>query len=293
MTQTNDYFVNIYATIRWDDSCQAVVVIWHRYAPSAEYRQVKNKVLELLVLQRGCQILTDDTNRGVIDLKDQEWTAQDWFPRAVAAGYVRIARVITSNLLTKLAVDRTRRHRSSPDSFEEDQFATFEEAKAWLMTQAKNNPGLPASSKSIAIPKPYSTTPTIPEVIYDETTFYKIKWVDISGYAYSEAKVFMDSEMFSNQLRKTSELLLVKKATGCILDVRRVTILAPENQDFLATEWTQKLPISLRRLALLFPQSTTMQMVTKRILRQEVKRNFELTFFDNEQEAIKWVSEAR
>lgn len=69
-----------------DAAIPCVVLVWGRYATSAQLRYVHECVLDLLRRQALHRILGDDTALAVIPVDDQAWLRDDWLPRALAVG---------------------------------------------------------------------------------------------------------------------------------------------------------------------------------------------------------------
>lgn len=136
------YFETDYVTISWDDTIKSVCVQWHKFALSEQLRLSFNKIIELLELKRGNQVLADTRNQGVIGLTDQDWINQDWYPRAVKAGYTRIAVILSKSIITKMSINRIMSEEHP--GLEESYFDEIDKAREWLLEKApvsktKNN----------------------------------------------------------------------------------------------------------------------------------------------------------
>jgi hypothetical protein len=125
------YFENEYATIRWDVSSKSVVLAWHKFAPSDKFRSVLDKMIEAMSHYHSGQILADTRNQGVITVVDQNWTNQDWYPRALKVGYRKIGVVLPKSIITQMSIDRIMKETAHPE-LTENYFETLEEARTWL-----------------------------------------------------------------------------------------------------------------------------------------------------------------
>jgi hypothetical protein len=77
---------NPVCSVRFDADVPCVTVIWKRPATSAQLRFVGERLVELIRQHKVAKILGDDTALPLIEPDDQKWFAEDWFPRAAAAG---------------------------------------------------------------------------------------------------------------------------------------------------------------------------------------------------------------
>jgi hypothetical protein len=125
------YFEDDYATVRWDASSKSVVLAWHKFAPSEKFRLVMDKLIEALSHYRAGRILADTRNQGVIAIVDQNWTNQDWYPRAVKVGYYKIGIVLPKSIIAQMSIDRIMKGTAHPE-LTENYFETLEEARTWL-----------------------------------------------------------------------------------------------------------------------------------------------------------------
>ncbi|MEM9828987.1 MAG: STAS/SEC14 domain-containing protein [Bacteroidota bacterium] len=87
------------------------------------------KMLEQ-VKEKSCQKVLND-NRDVIGSWDEanEWIAQNWMPRALAAGLKKFAHVISPDIFSALSAEEM---ITQVNGFEMRIFEDEEEAKSWL-----------------------------------------------------------------------------------------------------------------------------------------------------------------
>jgi hypothetical protein len=120
---------NPVCTVRFDPDVPCVTVIWKRPATSAQLRFVGERLVELIRQHKVAKMLGDDTALPSIDPEDQEWLADDWAPRAAAAGLKVAANKSPESYLGRLSVERfkQRQRQLTIRSFEH-----FEQARRWL-----------------------------------------------------------------------------------------------------------------------------------------------------------------
>lgn len=129
------YFETDYVVVKWDEVSRSAVIAWSKFASSEQFRLAMNKLIELLTLKQTGQILADTRQQGVISLEDQDWTNKDWYPRAVKAGYKRIAIVLPHNVITQMSINRVM--QTAHPEVEESYFEKIEEATTWLATKSR------------------------------------------------------------------------------------------------------------------------------------------------------------
>ena len=58
-----------------------------RFTHGAEFRDVLEKGLELLIQHRACKWLSDDRGNSPLTPEDADWAESEWAPRVLAAGW--------------------------------------------------------------------------------------------------------------------------------------------------------------------------------------------------------------
>jgi hypothetical protein len=125
------YLDEQYASVRWISDGPWVLLEWKAWANSSEYRSVYELVLLALRENRASRNLIDAKRRRVVSEDDQRWLAEDWIPRAGAAGRRFTAIVIPDSPLGKTIAENVQK-RQAPNSTKVEYFLTAEEAAAWL-----------------------------------------------------------------------------------------------------------------------------------------------------------------
>ncbi len=83
-----------YIEINVDHSAQIIELKWNGFVKSKNYREALDKAIEIAKEHSLNKWLTDATNVKVVSISDQEWVMNDWFPRALEAGYKYQALII-------------------------------------------------------------------------------------------------------------------------------------------------------------------------------------------------------
>ena len=81
-------------TVEYDESVPCVVMTWTAYRPGAPFRAANEDVLATIVEERATRLLGHIEAVRITEPGDQAWLAQDWLPRAAAAG-LRYAALVT------------------------------------------------------------------------------------------------------------------------------------------------------------------------------------------------------
>jgi hypothetical protein len=126
---------NAYVTLGWDSELRAVVFNWKEAAPSEIYREAMNLTLTLFERHQSGLIFCDSTHQGAVSLADQEWTTEEWNPRAIKLGLKKTAILLPKKAEAKLAIDKMKeRVEVRPNADQAAYFSEVAQAKAWLLS---------------------------------------------------------------------------------------------------------------------------------------------------------------
>ncbi|NJP04710.1 MAG: hypothetical protein HC837_03290 [Chloroflexaceae bacterium] len=129
------YFDTSYLCIRWDSEINSVLMEWKSFVFGNDFRQGLNKGLELAREKRASRWLADLRKLGVVSQEDQQWSNQDWFPRALAQGIRSMAIVVPENVVAKWSVERIMQ-KAEEQPLVVTYLASVEEARQWLRSTA-------------------------------------------------------------------------------------------------------------------------------------------------------------
>ena len=135
-------FDNKYVTLYWNPSLRAVGT-WFRPADFGDgwdgvstIQQALEGGLELIREHGATRWIADTREMPVMPAEAQEWTATNWWPRALDAGFRWLAILLPQSTMTKLAIDESvAPSNESPDS-ETRYFGDVDQAKAWLRSKS-------------------------------------------------------------------------------------------------------------------------------------------------------------
>jgi hypothetical protein len=115
-----------------DADIPCVLLVWGRYATSAQLRFVHECALDLLRQNALHKILGDDSSLAVIPVDDQTWIREDWMPRALRAGLKAAASKCPNGFFGKQSVANVMSR--APSGITLRSFDQLDEARAWLQT---------------------------------------------------------------------------------------------------------------------------------------------------------------
>jgi hypothetical protein len=127
-----EFFEKEYASIGYDETAQAMILLWKIGTTSAEYRNTLNSLLLGMEHFQTSRVIVDTTHLGAIHPDDQEWSISDWTVRAMSSGYTHLAIILPDDIFTQVSVEDTM-------SLVEDRilqshyFSSMQEAKEWIM----------------------------------------------------------------------------------------------------------------------------------------------------------------
>ncbi len=93
-------------TVSWLERYRATLNTWTGFLQGAEYCKRMDLCLELLKQMSGTAIVANVQQFRPIVQADQDWSNDDWAPRAVKAGLERMVVVLPSNLFAQITVTR-------------------------------------------------------------------------------------------------------------------------------------------------------------------------------------------
>jgi hypothetical protein len=99
------YYTVPHLTVKWDKSLQAVVMDWHNFASNEEYRTGLNKGLELVERKDAEYWLADLREMETVAKEDQEWSNEEWFPRALETTLSHMAIIQPESVVANMSVE--------------------------------------------------------------------------------------------------------------------------------------------------------------------------------------------
>ncbi len=121
---------NPICSVAFDASVPCITVQWRGYATSAQMRFVLENIICLLDRHKAHRILGDDTLLPLVHSADQQWIIDDWYPRAIAAGWRVSANKVPQNYFGQLTTNSVQ--AEVPGVVVIRPFEELDEARRWL-----------------------------------------------------------------------------------------------------------------------------------------------------------------
>ena len=98
------YFDKSFAKIEIEPAKSLLILTWHGFANSDEYREANSTVV-LLSRQFGItKWLSNMKEMKAIRQADQEWSVKEWFPQVLELGIQKWAIVISDDMFNQMAM---------------------------------------------------------------------------------------------------------------------------------------------------------------------------------------------
>lgn len=128
------YYEETHLTARYDDELDMVVMEWHDFAKSERYREGLNAGLELVHEHDATNWLADLRDMGTVPQEDQEWSNEEWFPRAIESSLSNMAIVQPESVLANMSVEEIMQEVGD-GQLTTHNFDNRSEAKEWIQEQ--------------------------------------------------------------------------------------------------------------------------------------------------------------
>lgn len=114
-----------------------VVLEWHGFVPSEDYRAGLEMVLQLAQEQNVKYVLTDNRFMGPLVMADQAWTKKELIPRLSKTGIEKLFIVVSMDIFNAMAVQNILNEACDAITFEYQYFHSYPDGVDWL-TQTKS-----------------------------------------------------------------------------------------------------------------------------------------------------------
>lgn len=102
MAETIAIIENEYATLLYHPDEKFVHHIFHQPIGGEDFRNVLNMGIDALAEHHASKWLSDDRENSALSNEDTKWSKEDWFPRAVEAGWKYWALVVPQSILARI-----------------------------------------------------------------------------------------------------------------------------------------------------------------------------------------------
>jgi hypothetical protein len=133
----NQILANQYATLVYHSDTKIVHHTFHKAIGAEKFREVLNLGVVAMAKYGSTKWLSDDRNNSVLSPEDTEWSMNNWFPRAIQAGWKYWALVVPQDILAQMNL------KEFVDSYFDQGlrimvFSNSDEAMKWLIDVDKH-----------------------------------------------------------------------------------------------------------------------------------------------------------
>jgi len=127
------YYESDAGRVEWDDGLEAAVLRWEEFVTGEPYREGCLELIDCMVDHGGNKMLADTSNQETINEEDQQWSLEEWAPKADEAGLEYFAIVYPESVVGEMAVDQVLDQiNDDEDDITRNIFDDLEEAREWL-----------------------------------------------------------------------------------------------------------------------------------------------------------------
>ncbi len=124
-----------YVTVSSEPACGLITLTWTGFAPSPIFRSILEDALMNVRLRQLKFWLADLRKMNAILRQDEQWSANDWFPRMAQTGLERMAILTSSDYFNQMSVDRIMDNATPDLPFAVSYFDDPEAARSWLLSK--------------------------------------------------------------------------------------------------------------------------------------------------------------
>jgi hypothetical protein len=122
--------------IYYNQELEVVQTRWKGiYVSGNEFRKILDEIINALAVKKVSTIIADARNMKVIGEADRQWIIDDWYPRALEAGFRCQALVVTKDTFNEQAI-KLIVMKYNDDDVKTRYFTAPEDAEAWVKSGA-------------------------------------------------------------------------------------------------------------------------------------------------------------
>ncbi|HSI91141.1 MAG TPA: STAS/SEC14 domain-containing protein [Adhaeribacter sp.] len=126
------YFEQPYAKIEIEQERNLLVLTWHGFANSEEFREVRSKAIELSRTHQVEKWLSNMKEMKAIRQADQDWSVNDWLPLFQSLHLKKWAIVIADDMFNQMAMSSMMSKIRPKLDFPVEYFQDLTSARSWL-----------------------------------------------------------------------------------------------------------------------------------------------------------------
>jgi hypothetical protein len=133
MLQLDLHFESDPCIIYFNPKLNCVHTVWKGdYSGGQGFHTILNEIVALLEKKKIGLIVADARKMKLISTADQKWIVDDWYPRALKAGFYCQALIVSEATLNEMTI------KQIVDVYDENQvrtkyFKSYDDAEAWII----------------------------------------------------------------------------------------------------------------------------------------------------------------
>ncbi len=126
------YYENKACDVFYNVHLHAVQTKWKGvFVFGDEFRNIMNKITDLLIEKKTHIIIADARNMKIIDPDDQAWILYNWYPRTTKAGFNFEALIVTKDSFNERSINQIVEYYDER-KIQTVYFYSYEEAAKWI-----------------------------------------------------------------------------------------------------------------------------------------------------------------
>jgi hypothetical protein len=117
--------------VYFNPEMDAVIMEWKGYATTSQFRKGTELMLDTLIRHECGKVLADIRHMTLIAMEDQNWLEHNFLPRAIRAGFKKIAMITPTSYFNKIAVENVS-YKIDKEKLRIHFFDSPEQGIAWL-----------------------------------------------------------------------------------------------------------------------------------------------------------------
>lgn len=126
------YYENEHIRLRYDEELQLGVSEWKGFVSSNELRTTALRSLEFVNTHGITRWLSDRRKMKAIRQQDQQWTVEEFIPKALGSPLRRIATVVSEDMFNNMAIEQILKRSGGLGSIALRDFDNAPAAMEWL-----------------------------------------------------------------------------------------------------------------------------------------------------------------
>lgn len=129
------YIDNEFVKLYYVEEDKMIISSWKKTPTSEIYREVFEKLYDVIVENSATKFLSDTKLQGAISPEDRNWLSNVMMHRGLSAGLTHIATVLAKDVFKKYYLSKLQKDSTKVGMYAFEMFDDFDKAKEWLLSQ--------------------------------------------------------------------------------------------------------------------------------------------------------------